>query len=95
MKGRIEVGDLQRIRKGGLRRSHAGEIVGLVQRCERVEVLKTGKLLLIEHDGFAKIDAAVHDPVTDRLDRDLFERPFKKAKNDGKRRCVIGCLCLA
>ena len=95
MKGGIETGHLQRIGKGAMRRAHAGEVMRLVQRRERVQAFEIGECLLVKHDGFAEISAAMHDAMADCLDCDLAEGCLEEFKDDSERRGVIAGLRLA
>ena len=90
VEGGVETGDLHGVRKRALRGADAGQIVRLVQRRQRAELLQFRKPLRVEHDGFGERDAAMHHPVPDRGDRYAADLLFEKLEHDGQRRGVIG-----
>ena len=92
MESGVKTRDLHGVRKGPLRRTNAGQIVGLVQRCQRVELLQDRKPLLVEHDGFAEGDASMHNAVADSGNRHLATDFLEKGQHDSKRGRMVGHL---
>lgn len=69
-----------------------GKVVWLVHRRERIELRQRGEIFVVEHHGFAEMDAAVHDPMPDGRDRQPAEFPFEQFQHGSERGGVVGDL---
>ena len=69
MEAGVETGDLLRVRKQRRGGAHAGEIVRLVQRRQRLQAFERGHRLGVDEDGLGEGHAAVDDAMADGGDR--------------------------
>jgi hypothetical protein len=82
----VEAGDLRDVGKGRARRAHAGEVVRLVQRRERLERRQRGEQRLVDRRRGDVRGAAVDDAVADAGDSRLRRRRARAAPSSRRDR---------
>src|SRR5215813_569364 len=87
MEGRVEAGDLRHLRRDGSDSPDGGDVVRLVQRRERYQLLKMGHHLLIDNDRLGIDHSAVHDAVSyavkSRFAADMVRQPAVNGRDSG------------
>ncbi len=87
VKSRIEAGDLRHIRCHSGNGPDRGDVMRLVQRRKRDQLLKTGHHLRIDHDRVGIRRSAMHDAVADagkfRLAANVTGEPMMNRRDSG------------
>src|SRR5215831_2538031 len=87
MESRVEAGDLRHLRRDGSDGPNSGDVVRLVQRRERYQLLKTGHHLLIDNERLGIDHSAVHNAVSyaakSRFAADMVREPAVNGRDTG------------
>ena len=89
MKRRVETRDVARPRYEPLRSGDPGQIVRLVQRCQRNERHQGFEDMLVDNNRRCKARAAMDDAVDDRLDPPVTVVAIDEVENRGEGGVVV------
>ncbi len=89
MESGVEAGDLGHLRRDGSDGADGGDVMGLVQRRQRHQLLKTGYHALIDHDRRGIGHSAMHDAVADAAKSGLAANMVREPVLNGRDRGAV------